>query len=156
MGRTQAIKCSNLPASSRRRRAASPLAHDRTRSRAIAASPAYRERLRELVSAISANYVSSASSASCSAHFEIAELALDHAEVACLGSDHCGIANRPHQRQALRHPLTGLAQIARDLGTDAQDMKGVRPSVLVAGRLAHLESLLHVPCPDLSRTSVLK
>ena len=76
---------------------------------------------------------------------EVPELTLDHAEVGRLGGHEEVVAERADQRQALGHPAPRLGQVAGDLGADSEQMKGVRASGFVPGRLAHLERLMREP-----------
>ena len=66
---------------------------------------------------------------------EVAELTLDHAEVRRLGRDQELVVGRADERQALAHPLAGFEQVAVDLRADAEQVKGIRSTRLVAGRV---------------------
>ena len=57
---------------------------------------------------------------------EVAELALDHAEIGGLGGDQEFVASRADERQPLRHPVARLGQVAGDLGADAEEVERVR------------------------------
>ena len=78
---------------------------------------------------------------------QAAELALHHAQVGRFRRDKELVAAAPHQRQPLRHPVSGLLQIAGDLGADAQKVERVRAPGFVTGGLADRERLRGQPPP---------
>ena len=105
-----------------------------------AREPADRERPRELVADPLADLQRLAVEGL--GFVEVAELPLDHAEVGRLRRDQELVVGPADERQPLRHPVTGLQQVAGDLGADPEEVQGIRATRLVAGRGADVESLV--------------
>ena len=77
--------------------------------------------------------------------FEVAELALDHAEVAGLGRDEELVALAADERETLGHPRSRFGQVAGDLCPDAEKMEGVRSTRFVVRGGADIERLMGKP-----------
>ncbi|HYY78696.1 MAG TPA: hypothetical protein VFD04_05855 [Actinomycetes bacterium] len=73
---------------------------------------------------------------------EVAELALDHAQVGGLRADRAVVAELPGELDPLGHEHARLLQVAPHLRGDPQDVQRVGASVLVVGALDRLERLL--------------
>src|SRR5207249_11634766 len=72
---------------------------------------------------------------------EVAELPLDHAEVAGLRRDQPVVSLLAHERQPLAHPVPSLAEVSGDLRPDAEEMERIRPSGDVPRPIAQSERL---------------
>lgn len=71
------------------------------------------------------------SSARSLAREKVAELLLDHAQVAGFCRHRAKIAHLPGQLQPLRHPAAGLRDLTAHLGGDAEYMQSAGASALV-------------------------